>query len=107
MAQTIAQGLKGVNAYPVHPDVLETTCIRRGLRMSDPLTAQVMQGKAYNLAIADLYMWIADAPDVSQGGQSFTLSDTERKALRNKAATLYTEHHEGAATVYGYKGDKL
>lgn len=107
MAPTIETGLRGINAYPIHQTVLESACVRRGLQLDAELTSQVMQSKAYNLALADLYMWLADAPDVSQGGQSFTLDAEQRKAMRNKAASIYMEFHDGAATVYGYKGNRL
>lgn len=54
------------------------------------------------------------APDVAQGGQSYSFSDSERAAFRRKANALYRANGEeesvisdGKATAFGYKGDKL
>ncbi len=107
---TILESLKGVNAYPIPLRTLAETAERRGLTLTAGATKAVMDGKEYSLAVADLLLWLSVAPDVSQGGQSFSFTDEQRKQLRGRAQALYGELGEESAVaraVYGYKGGRL
>ena len=103
--------LKGINAYPVPLRTLVETAEKRGLDLDGEATAEVLKGKAYNLARADLFLWLSFAPDISQGGQSFSFTDEQRTRLRNQAKALYAEiEPDGSASqkpIYGYKGSRL
>ena len=75
-------------------------------------TAEVLKGKEYNLAVADLLMWLSIAPDVSQGGQSYSFTDEQRRQFRNRAGSLYDDFGAGdeagtSKPIYGYKGSRL
>lgn len=112
MEATVLECLKGVNAYPIPLRTLVNVMEYRGLSSADIATQEVMQGKDYNLALADLLLWLSFAPDISQGGQSFSFTDEQRLQLRNRANRLYLQFggaQEAAQTkpVYGYKGSRL
>lgn len=110
MAQTILESLKGVNAYPIPLRTLVTAATGRGIDLTDDTTQEVLVSKAYNLAVADILMWLAVAPDISQGGQSYGFSDEERRQLRGRALGLYSQFGEDVkaqGVVYGYKGSRL
>lgn len=108
---TILEALKGVNNYPFHLRTYEKIATRRGLDLTAEATKETESGRAYNLAVADLLIKLSEAPDISQGGQSFSFTDEQRKQFRNRAYSLYDEFSEdGAGTpkpVYGYKGSRL
>lgn len=107
---TVIESLRGVNAYPIPERTIERTVLLRGLDASATITADVLRSHAYRLAEADLQMWLANAPDVSQGGQSYGFTDEQRQQLRNSARAIYREEGEddaSAKTTYGYKGDRL
>lgn len=107
---TVAESLRGVNAYPIPERTIERTVLLRGLDPDATATADVLKGRAYRLAEADMKMWLADAPDVAQGGQSYGFTDQQRQQLRNSARAIYREEGEddaSAKTTYGYKGDRL
>jgi hypothetical protein len=107
---TILESLKGVNAYPIPLRTLVQTAELRGLTLGDEATQAVQRGKAYNLAKADLLLWLSLAPDITQGGQSFGFTDEQRKQLRNQANGLYDEFEEESSSMqptYGYKGSRL
>ena len=110
MAKVI-ETLKGFNPYPVPLRTLVETAENRGLDLDGEATAEVLKGKAYNLARADLFLWLSFAPDISQGGQSFSFTDEQRTRLRNQAKALYAEFEpDGSASqkpIYGYKGSRL
>lgn len=112
MAATVLESLKAVNAYPIPLRTLLETIERRGLLQSDEATREVMRGANYNLALADLLLWLSFAPDISQGGQSFSFTDEQRLQLRNRAKQLqqqYLPAQEAAQNkpIYGYKGSRL
>ena len=56
---TVVESLKSVNAYPVPLRTLVETAEKRGLDLDKPATAEVLKGKEYNLAKADLYLWLS------------------------------------------------
>lgn len=107
---TISEALKGTNAYPVPATKLEEVAVLRGLTLTDTATQDVLTSRAYKLAKADILLWLSHAPNITQGGQSYSFTDEQRQQFRNQAKTLYNECGEvSAATkpIYGYKGSRL
>lgn len=108
---TILDSLKSVNAYPIPLRTLVETAERRGVSLNEEATPGILKGKAYNLAVADLLLWLSLAPNVSQGGQSYSFTDDQRTQFRNRAKALYGEYgagdEAGSKTIYGYKGSRL
>lgn len=106
----ISEALKGTNAYPVPATKLEEVAVRRGVTLTDTATQDVLISRAYKLAKADVLLWLSHAPNITQGGQSYSFTDEQRQQFRNQAKTLYDECGEvSAATkpIYGYKGSRL
>lgn len=104
--------LKGINAYPVPQRALAEIADKRGLNLDKTITAEEMLSAAYQLAKADLLLWLSIAPDVAQGGQSFSFTDAQRIQLRSQANSIYRRYEEtsqtyDAAVRYGYKGSRL
>lgn len=109
---TILEALKGVSAYPVPLRTIDAFALDRGLTLADEASQAVVRGAAYNLAVADIYLWLVTAPDISQGGQSYSFTDEQRAAYRRRAYTLYNAWgDEGGGNVpkatFGYKGSRL
>lgn len=110
MATTVQESLKGVNAYPVPLRTLVEVAEARGLSLTAEATKEVLDSEAYNLAVADLLLWLSLAPNISQGGQSYSFSEEQRTQLRNRANALFAKYgDDGAASkpIYGYKGSRL
>ena len=109
---TVLESLKGVNAYPIPLRTLTTIADKRGLSLTTEATQEVQKSREYNLAVADLLLWLSVAPDVSQGGQSYSFTDEQRREFRNRANSLYRDFgaDDEAGTpkpIYGYKGSRL
>lgn len=108
---TVLEALKAVSAYPVPLRTLVETAEQRGLTLSVEATKEVLSGRDYRLAYADLLLWLSSlAPNITQGGQSFSFTDEQRQQLRNQAQALYDELDEESAAakpIYGYKGSRL
>ena len=106
---TILQSLQSINAYPVPIEAIDKVAINRGLTLTDEANATVLNSKAYRLAEADILLWLSQSPDISQGGQSYSFSEAEKKNFERRANALYKA--EGESVVggggYGYKGQWL
>ena len=101
-----------MSAYPIPLRTLTTVADKRGLQLIAEATQEVLRGKAFNLAVADLLMWLSDAPDVSQGGQDYSFTDEQRKQFRKRANGLYGDYGAQDETgtpkpIYGYKGNRI
>nr|DAI55202.1 MAG TPA: hypothetical protein [Caudoviricetes sp.]DAK36184.1 MAG TPA: hypothetical protein [Caudoviricetes sp.]DAS96638.1 MAG TPA: hypothetical protein [Caudoviricetes sp.] len=107
---TILEVLKGINAYPIPQRTIGEIAIKRSLNLDADLTSDIAVSKGFLLAKADLYMWLSFAPDVSQGGQSYSFSEDQRTSFRNLAKAIYSDFGETSGAVktkFGYKGDTL
>ncbi len=108
MATTVLESLRGVNAYPIPLRAVSEIAERRGVTLDATVTREVLNGRDYNLAVADILIWLSLAPNVSQGGQTYSFTDGQREQLRNRANALYDEFGEASkGVVYGYKGSRL
>lgn len=105
---TLSDFLRGLTSYPVSEEALQSILSKRGAT-----DRTRYDGKAQSLlAMADLYRWLSTAPDISQGGQSYSLSDNIREYYRKRARELYQAGGEPVEEVkakvrYGYKGERL
>lgn len=108
---TIRESLLAISAYPIPCDAVESICTRRGISAFEDVDETMMKSRNYRLAEADVMMWLFFAPSVSQGGQSYSLTDSQREAFRRRASQAYSElgdaEDRGSAIRYGYKGDSL
>lgn len=105
---TTLESLKGINSYPIPYRTLESVAVRHGLTLSATATEEVLNSRAYKLACAKLLRWLAGAPNITQGGQSYSFSDEQRLQFRIQADELTAEAEESASrTRYGYKGSRL
>lgn len=106
---TLLSHLRAVNAYPIPESFIKTFSVARGLDPSVEITQDALNSKEYRLAYADLLMWFSQAPNVSQGGQSYTFDNEQRLKFSNMALAIYGEYKDDNApkTAYGYKGSRL
>ena len=109
--ETIAEALRGLNAYPIPERTLVGVATARGLLLDDDATREALRSRAYRLTCADLLVWLSQAPFVSQGGQSYTFSSEQRTTMRAQASSIYKDLGEidalNVRPSYGYKGTNL
>lgn len=110
---SVSDALRSETGFPVKTDTIETIALKRGLSLDGDATQAVILSKEFRICVADLCLWLFIAPNVSQGGQSFSLTDAQREELRRRARRIYKslgmdESGAGAAgATYGYKGEWL
>lgn len=77
------------------------------------LTVEAAESRSYRLAIADIYRWVSVAANMSQGGQSYSLTTEDKKRLIASANSIYRQYGEEDMAIkdtlvsYGYKGSSL
>ncbi|MEL7586657.1 MAG: hypothetical protein AAGU19_08070 [Prolixibacteraceae bacterium] len=103
---TILEALKGVTSYPVPRRVFNKIAVIRGLDLEAGATAAVLSSAAYSLAEADVLLWTSDAPDMTEAGTSFKLSDKQRAAMKAQANAVLSPSTVEVVT-FGYKGENL
>lgn len=107
---TYLDALKSINAYPIPLRTIMEIAVERRLTLTAEATADELKAKPYQLAKADVLLWLSLAPNITQGGQSYSFSDEQRADMQSTAQRIYNEFEPDAPAVgvtYGYKGDRL
>lgn len=108
---TVCEALLSISGYPIPIRTIETICTKRSIAPTDEVTSATFATKGYRLAVADLLMWLFNAPNVAQGGQSYSLTDAQRENFRKRAAKIYSDLGDADGNSidirYGYKGTRL
>lgn len=107
---TVLEALRGINSYPIPLRTIKEVAERRVVDIYSETTLSMLKSREFNLCRADLLLWLSYAPNVTQGGQSYSFTDEQRLRLRNMAQQLYDELEEDEGlpkTLYGYKGKRL
>lgn len=111
--KSVLEALVAVTGYPIPERTVETAALRRGLSVTGEPTAETVASRAFRLCEADLCMWLYYAPNVSQGGQSYSFTDAQREMYRQRAKAIYKALGEDdsesstSGVKYGYKGQWL
>ena len=106
----ILQSLKSLSGYPLSQLSLENAIEEAGLMAASEADANVRQSAPYKRAKAHVYLMLAEAPDVSQGGISYSFSDEDKKHFRTLAQGLLDETGEDTTTFsdnYGWQGENM
>ena len=107
---TVREALMSLSAYPIPSRVIESTALKRGVELDAAFSHMISVSEEYRLSMADIYMWIYLAPNIGQGGQSYSFGD--KLAYKRMADVIYkelgteTDIASGGST-YGYKGSRL
>lgn len=103
----ISESLKTINSYPIPDLTIEKVGIDRGLTITDEYTAAVAVTQSYELATADVYMWLYAAPNVKE--QEISFSSDDRDKFFNLANLIYGKYGDAKYSgkgKFGFKGDK-
>lgn len=110
MIKTQLEALKSINAYPIPLRTIVEVSERRNVPLTVEATPENLTSKEFRLAKADLLLWLSLAPNISQGGQSFSFTDEQRKDFKRHAQAIYGELEptsNAGCVTFGYKGDRL
>lgn len=106
---TILESLRCLSGYPIPTITIEDIAENAGLCCSYELTQELRNSADYKRAKANVYIWLASAPNVSQNGISYNFTADERKRFKDNAESILTELDKNNILVnkFGYKGEDL
>lgn len=104
---TTREAIKAITSYPIPPHTVEGIVIEAGLAADDDVR-DVAGSDGYKKAKALAYAFLAEAPNITQGGISYSFSESERTRFARKSDSLLAEIGEedsGTAIACGYIGE--
>lgn len=107
---TIAESLQGITMYPIPQATLESIAVARGIAIDQTITQAILKSGNYNLAKADVLIWLSFAPNISQGGQNYSFTDEQRLQYRlegKRLLNMWEQEESTTKATFGYKGSKL
>lgn len=104
---TTLEALKSISNYPTPQRTYDRIAVARGISLMQEATTDILHSRDYQMAKADLFNWLATAPNVSEGGISFSFSATEKEQFERAAAFILSELGTLKQSRYGYKGENL
>ena len=106
----VLQSLRSISSYPIPTATIEDVAEGVGLAIDTELTQELRKDKRFKRAQARVHMFLSEAPNVSQGGISYSFSEEERRRFRLRAENLLEQIGDAtseAGVEYGYKGEDL
>lgn len=106
---TIEESLRSISSYPIPANAVRAITDGIGLYGDDTYDQLVAENILYKRAMALVYLFLSEAPNVSQGGISFSFSSDERKSYKLKAEKIFSGigEEEESGIAYGYMGSDL
>ena len=105
---TVSEALRSINNYPIPPYVLAKSAIRHGVNLEDEASPETIDGEAYRLMEADVYAFLAGAPDVTQNGVTLSFTQDQRDyflSLSNGIRSGLGVSDLSSGQGYGYMGE--
>lgn len=106
----ISELLRSVNSYPIPANIILEAGIKYGLDIEADATPETLKSKEYKLAKADMYKYLAGAPNISQNGISFSFTEDQRSMFLNLSSSIRKEvgvEDKESGQGYGYMGEDL
>ena len=104
---TVKEALRGINSYPIPEKALVGIAEKYSLNLDNEATYEILNNKSYNLVYAEILMWLSMAPNITQGGQTYSFSEDQRIQLRAQAKDIMDMYEQPRKTIFGYKGSRL
>jgi hypothetical protein len=104
---TIYDSLASANTFPIPSNTIEKICIDRGLDMEIEYSLVISTSQAYELALADLYVWLAMTPNVAEQEVSISNAEKVKDSLLRKADQIYGKwgDEKFSGMSYGFIGE--
>lgn len=99
----ISESLRSVSLYPIPPATIKCIMSECGL-LDEDVNQNIMMSASYKRAKAKVYLFLADAPNVSEAGAYYSFSQSERENMRRNAEILLSEIGDTQGE-YGYIGE--
>lgn len=102
---TNLESLLSLSNYPIPNSTLINICETRGIVSDDTVDRTLI---AYQLSIADTYMFLSTAPDLNENGVSISFSEKERSIFINLADRIYNKYDKDSGSgIVGFVGENF
>lgn len=101
---TILESLIQLNSFPIPSSFIEKIGIERGLTVSSDYTISVSQSDSYELATADVYLWLYGQPVLKEQEVSISQGDAIKKGFLDIANRIYKKYGDSKYSGKGYYG---
>lgn len=105
---TVSESLRSINNYPIPNYVLTKSAIKNGMSLEDEITIESVISKEYRLMEADVYAFLAGAPDITQNGVAFSFSEDQRDWFLSMSNSIKADlgvSDSSSGQGYGYMGE--
>lgn len=102
---TILESLTSLSNYPIASEYVQATIIAEGLQDNE-FTPAIAKDARYLRAKRRVCLYLVTAPNVTQGGISYTLDQKAREQFLDMASEIAEELADEGGR-FGYIGDEL
>jgi hypothetical protein len=106
---TISESLISLNSFPIPTSFISKVGIDRDLIVSEEYTYIISNFKNYQLAIADVYMWLYGQPSITEQEVGVNQLGAIKKGFFDIANAIYKKYNDakysGSGIIYGFIGD--
>jgi hypothetical protein len=104
---TVETALRSISNYPITSSVISNIADEAGIDANGVANQEMRRSSGFLHAKALVYEYLAQAPNISQGGISYSFSQDERKVFSTKSSMLKKQAgiEEAAEIGYGYVGE--
>ena len=99
---TIAESLLAENSYPINDLVIEKICLIRELIPTDTFTKGVGDSQAYELAYADLLVWLHNAPSLVEQAVGVNNAIAIKQNMLTRANKIYAKYEDAGFSGFKY-----
>lgn len=99
-----------VTVYPVPDPIMLKFALKRKLVLNIEVETELLTSEPYLLVEADIKMWLATAPEISQAGLKYTLTQADKDQLKAEAEDVFERFgvpYKRSKPIFGYKGTRL
>jgi hypothetical protein len=106
---TVLEALSTLNSFPVPDLAIEKVCLDRELELNGTYTKLVGESQGFELATADLYVWLANTPNIVEQAVGISNSAETKKELMDQANQIYGKYDDVKFTgiTYGFVGENF
>lgn len=104
---TTLDALKSISNYPTPQRTFDRIAVVRRISLTQEATPEILLSREYQTAEADLMNYLASAPNVSEGGVSFSFSQAEKEQFKRQASFIMSGIDTPVRSHFGYKGENL
>lgn len=104
----VSELLRSINSYPIPANVIAEAGIKYDVDTEADATPEILQSPGYQLCKADIYEYLASAPNISQNGISFSFSQDQREMFLSISSSIKKEQgveDPVSGQGYGYMGE--